>query len=232
VARLNEVPHEDLPRIFAEVAEDGWGGHPARKGGFNPPGDGHGFNPSGQRGDFFRVWANHPELFRDVFLGINTRLMQGRNLPPALREIAILRTAFVQGIRTVYALHYNEALWFAGIPREKSDEIATWTNSTLFDDDERAVLAYVDEVTMLNTRVQDVTMERLKKVLTDAQILEITYVIGLYTTHGYVMKALKLEWDDVPEPVGPIPRPADAPSDEEVVAHFRAMFAAANIQHR
>lgn len=229
MARLNEVPHQELPELFAEVAEDGWGGRPARKGGFRPPGDGHGFNPTGQKGDFFRVWANHPQLFRDLFLGINAQLMHGKRLPPVLRELAILRTAYVQNIRTVFNLHYHEAFWFAGLPREKADEIAVWVNSKSFDDDERAVLAYVDEVVALGTRVQDATIERLKQVLSDAQILEITYLIGLYTTHGYVMKALKLEWDDDSERVGPIPRPADAPSDAEVIAYFKALFPDANL---
>ena len=61
-------------------------------------------------------------------------------------------------------------------------------------------------------RVPDALFERLQSFLSDAQILELTYVTMTYELHATICRALRLEYDDVDERVVEVPAPADAAS--------------------
>jgi len=58
-------------------------------------------------------------------------------------------------------------------------------------------------------RVQDATFAALKAQLSDEEILELTYVTGLYFMHAVMTRALKLEYDDVPERMVEVPSGSD-----------------------
>ena len=72
------------------------------------------------------------------------------------------------------------------------------------------VLAYTDELVLQNGRVQDATFERLRQHLGDEEILELSYVIALYEMHALLSRALRLEYDDVPERIVEVAAPAHA----------------------
>jgi len=55
--------------------------------------------------------------------------------------------------------------------------------------------------------VHDVVFETLKKHLSEEGILALTYVVNMYSLHAVSTKALRLEYDDVPERVTEIPVP-------------------------
>ena len=56
-------------------------------------------------------------------------------------------------------------------------------------------------------RVPDATFECLREALSDEEILEFTYVICTYALHATMCRALKLEFDDVPERIREIAAP-------------------------
>ncbi|MEN8162164.1 MAG: carboxymuconolactone decarboxylase family protein, partial [Myxococcota bacterium] len=47
----------------------------------------------------------------------------------------------------------------------------------------------------------------LQAGLSDEEILELTYVVGLYFMHAVMTRALKLEYDEVPERIVEVPAP-------------------------
>ena len=55
--------------------------------------------------------------------------------------------------------------------------------------------------------MSDGTFEELKKDLSDEEILELTYITLTYELHATMCRALRLEYDDVPERVVEIPAP-------------------------
>ena len=59
-------------------------------------------------------------------------------------------------------------------------------------------------------RVQDATFEELHRVLSDEEILELTYIVCTYEMHATICRALRLEYDDVPERVSEIPGPHES----------------------
>jgi hypothetical protein len=70
------------------------------------------------------------------------------------------------------------------------------------------VLAYTDELVQQNGRVQDATFAALSAHLSDEEILELTYITALYEMHAIMTRALRLEYDDVPERVVEVAGPA------------------------
>lgn len=106
----------------------------------------------------------------------------------------------------------------AGIPEEKVAAIHAWASSDAFDAKERALLAYTDEYILCDGRVQDATFERLKAHFSDEEILEYTYITGLYQMFASFSRALRLEYDDVDERVVEIPVPGGAGAKVDIMA--------------
>jgi hypothetical protein len=55
----------------------------------------------------------------------------------------------------------------------------------------------------------------LKQHLSDEEILIFTYLINAYSLHATATRALRLEFDDVPERVVEVPAPGDDTSDSK-----------------
>lgn len=161
---------------------------------------------TGTPGDYWTTFALVPDLMvqaRDCLLGM---LGPGRQLDPQLRELAILRTGIVGDSRFEYSQHMKVART-VNIPEDKLAAIKGWTTSGLFSPVERAVMAATDELLARNL-VEDATFAELQRHLSDPQILELFYAIGLWRMHGLITRALHLEYDtDTTERMREVPTP-------------------------
>ena len=121
-------------------------------------------------------------------------------------EFILLRPAL--GYEPEPFLNYS-----VGPTQEQIEAIPSWASSDCFDELERAVLAYTDDLVLSGGRVPDKTFELLKKHLSDEEILEFTYTTMTYELHATMCRALRLEYDDVDERVVEIPIPDDEGRD-------------------
>jgi alkylhydroperoxidase family enzyme len=161
---------------------------------------------TGTPGNWWTVMALVPDVLRYFQAGSAMYKSDRRVLTSYFRELAILRAGFARGSRFVYSQHCKGAR-AAGLPEAKIGAIPAWSSSDAFDQKERAVLAYVDEIVLADGRVQDATFSRLQQHFQDEAILELTYVVGLYLTYATITRALRLEYDDVDERVTEVPAP-------------------------
>lgn len=129
-------------------------------------------------------------------------------LDGAIRELAIMRAGFTQGSQFVFSQHCKAARRF-GIPDEKIEAVPYWQVSDVFDERERAVLAWSDALILQGGRVPDELFEAIHKHFSDEDILEITYHVMGYNLHAVCCKALRLEFDDVDERIKEVSAPAD-----------------------
>jgi len=159
-------------------------------------------SPTGTPGTYATVWANAPDVRAALF----AYEWKKAKLDPKLRELALVRAGFMVGSQFVFSQHCKMAR-DVGIDPKKVAEIPYWNISELFSQQERAILAYADGVILQQGRVHDKIVEALKSFLTDRMILELTYFTTLYVTHATNCKALRLEYDDVPERIVEIPIP-------------------------
>lgn len=111
--------------------------------------------------------------------------------PRVYIEIAIVRAA--QNAKGVYELQQHRPMLLAeGFSKQKLAALSKWRKSKLFDDKERAVLAYTDEMSNFG-KVADKTFKAIERHFTPQQIMELTFAIGSYYGTALMMNALKIK---------------------------------------
>ena len=104
-----------------------------------------------------------------------------------------------------------------GVTDEQLRALPDYEHSSLFSEEERAVLRYTDAMTSTPVQVPDVVFEALKARYTDRQILEITAAIAWENFHARVNHALDLEAEGVAGRVCLVPdeRPSPQSTSDE-----------------
>ena len=157
---------------------------------------------TGTPGNWWTVWARTPGILK----AFSAYSMAQAPLDPALRELALIRTGYARGSQFVYSQHCKAGRR-VGLADAKIAAAAYWTIADVYTPLERAVLAYVDGMILEGGRVHDQVFAALKAGLPDDEILMLTYFVNMYALHATSTKALRLEYDDVPERVVEIPAP-------------------------
>ena len=150
---------------------------------------------TGTRGDWWTVFALVPDIFEHAVAGFALYRNPVRKLDPVLRELGQTRAGWARGSQFVFSQHCK-SLRGLKVAEDKIAAIPAWAVSDLFDDAERAVLAYADALVLAGGRVPDGLTAKLKTFLSDEEILELTYITCLYDMHAVMTKALRLEFDD------------------------------------
>jgi alkylhydroperoxidase family enzyme len=161
---------------------------------------------TGSPGNWWTTMAVVPEIleaFGGQFALFNS---PARSLAPTLRELAICRAGFVTGSRFVFSQH-SKVGRAVGLTQEQVDAVRAWGVSDLFSPAQRCVLAYVDELLLQHGRVQDETFDALRAHLDEPAILELSVVAATYQLHATLSRALRVEFDDYPEPLTEVPGP-------------------------
>lgn len=167
---------------------------------------------TGTPGNWWTVFALVPAIFDHataqfgMFGMFSDRSVS--KLDPKVREIALLRTGFAVGSQFVFSQHCKAGRR-NGLSEEKIAAIPDWGVSDVFSPLERAVLAYTDCLVLQHGRVPDGTFNALHSQISEEDILELSYHVMAYNLHAVMCKALKLEFDDVPERIRELPVPKD-----------------------
>ena len=141
---------------------------------------------TGSPGDWWTVFAQSPDVFRHAVHGF--ALYRNAALDPVLRELGQCRAGWARGSQFVFSQHCKQ-MRALGMPEE------------------RTVLAYTDGLVLDGGRVPDEVFARLKQHLSDREILQLTYITCMYDMHATMARALRLEFDDRPEPVVEVAAP-------------------------
>lgn len=196
--RLSQVPRSDAPEGIVTTMYDFIFGDrdPVAEPGL----------PNGTTGDWWTVFAQSPELLEHCVTGFAFYRSEARELPPDLRELAQLRVGWARGSRFVFSQH-SKASRDNGVSDDKIDAITSWQTSDLFGPAERAVLAWTDALVLQGGRAADDLFAALRAHLSELAILELTYITCWYDLHGVMSRALRMELDDVDDPVTEVTGP-------------------------
>jgi AhpD family alkylhydroperoxidase len=175
---------------------------------------------TGTPGNWWTVFALVPDAFDHAVAGLQFYRSPKRKLDPKLRELGQLRVGWARGCLFVYSQHCKAARG-VGLTEEQIQAIAHWQVADCYSPVERAVLAYTDALVYDGGRVADGVFEAMKKLLSDEEILEFTYVTALYDFHAVTTKALRLEYDDVPDRMVEVKAPPGSGADVMRMADTR-----------
>ncbi|MDJ0769394.1 MAG: carboxymuconolactone decarboxylase family protein [Ilumatobacter sp.] len=161
---------------------------------------------TGSPGDWWTVFALVPDIFRHCVGGFRVYRSSSRQLDPLLRELGQTRAGWLTASQFVYSQHCKSCRGL-GMAEEKIAAIQAWEVADCFDDRERALLAYTDYLVDQHGRVPDAVFDALHEHFSDEEILEFTYITGLYFMHAVMTRALRLEFDDRDDPITEVPAP-------------------------
>jgi alkylhydroperoxidase family enzyme len=161
---------------------------------------------TGSPGDWWTVFALVPDVMRHATRGFALYRDPARKLDPRLRELAQTRAGWARGSQFVFSQHVKASRG-VGLSAEKIEAVPHWAVATCYDATERAVLAYTDCLVLDGGRVPDGLFDELRAALGDEAVLELTYITCMYEMHATICRALRLEFDDRPEPVVEVAAP-------------------------
>ena len=200
--RLREVPRSEItdPALLAQFQAVFGDRDPTVQPG----------TASGSPGNWWTVFANSPETFVTALAGFNYYLVQERKIDPRLRQLAQARAGWLMGSQFIFSQHCKGARR-RGVPEAKIEAIPHWQVSDLFDERERAVLAYADGLVGERGRVADPVFDKLKTFLSDEEIVELSFITAMYAMQSMICRALRLEFDDRDDPVVEVAAPQSTP---------------------
>lgn len=129
--------------------------------------------------NLFRMLAGGEGLLR-AFVQLGNHLLFKSELPPVLREIAILRVGALSRARYEVFQHERIARGL-GMSEELIAAIRRGPDDPAFDDLQRLVMRFTDDV-VRNVRASDDTFRPLAERLPVRQLQELTVTIGYYMT--------------------------------------------------
>jgi alkylhydroperoxidase family enzyme len=148
----------------------------------------------GRRGNLinvYRLLLHSPSIAATWFEHINA-VRWKTQLSGRLREILIIRIALINRVDYVIAQHVPRLALADGVSLAECEALRDWQDSGLFGKDERAALAYADEMTR-NVTVSDAVFDGLRPHFDDRAIVELSVLIGTYNMHNRVMQALQID---------------------------------------
>ena len=80
----------------------------------------------------------------------------------------------------------------AGIPSEKLDDLLRYRQSNRFTVREQAALEYAERITRDDQEMTDACMARLREHFSEAEVVELTFIVGFQTFASKFAKAFGL----------------------------------------
>ena len=149
---------------------------------------------AGRRGGLLNVYKLllHNPALAATWFDHNSAVRWKTSLSGRLREIVIIRIAYLNDIAYVVAQHVPGLALAEGMTLEECNALKDWRATKLFDARERAALAYAEAMT-LKTSVPDDVFAELRRHFGEREIVELSVLIGTYIMHNRVMKALAID---------------------------------------
>ena len=134
---------------------------------------------------------NYAEISKETisFLYQSRASLNKSPLNAAIRILAELRVSQINGCAYCCRLHTDEARKL-GMQQEKLDILPAWRNSLSFTDEERVVLQWVESVTYLDKDLEEIK-ERLGKIYSEREIVDLTVCIGIMNALNRIVIALR-----------------------------------------
>ena len=149
---------------------------------------------SGRRGkllNLYRLLLHSPPIAAAWFEQVNA-VRWKTQLSGRLREIVIIRIALLNRAAYAIAQHVPKLAKAEGLSDAECEALRDWHASSLFNEQERAALAYADAITQ-SIDVPEPVFAALRGHFGNSEIVELTVLIGTYNMHTRVLQALDID---------------------------------------
>jgi 4-carboxymuconolactone decarboxylase len=140
--------------------------------------------------NIFRALANSPTMF-PAFIRLGNAILLKSKLDPILREMAIVRVGILSNAG--YEVFQHERISRqVGIPDEKIAALRQSADAEIFDEKERAVLRFTDDV-VKNVHASGETYDGCARYLDTNQMIELLITIGYYMMVSRFLETMEVE---------------------------------------
>ena len=140
--------------------------------------------------NIYRMLLNSPPIARG-WLNLLTAIRHKSTLAGRYRELVIIRIAVINGADYERDIHVPIARK-EGMSDAQIEAIHDWQKATVFDDAERAVLAYTDAMTR-EVHVPDAVFAAVKQHFDARTITELTATVAAYNLVSRFLEALQID---------------------------------------
>ncbi|MFM7537969.1 MAG: carboxymuconolactone decarboxylase family protein [Acidimicrobiales bacterium] len=152
-----------------------------------------------------RVLRLRPDL-RDLFTGYLGLLWSERLVDPVVLELCRLRIAQLHGDGTQALLRYDAAV-AAGLTEAQAAAVASWFDSPLFSEHQKACIAYAEVFAMDVHALTDEMADAVKVGMDDAAFVAFTVALGMFDGLGRFRLVLGADEPVTAPATVPAPRP-------------------------
>ncbi|TGD74570.1 hypothetical protein E4634_05015 [Mangrovimicrobium sediminis] len=132
------------------------------------------------------TFAHHPQL-ADLFSQLNIHLLSTNTLPVRLRQIAIMRTAWICEAAYMWSSHLRTSAR-AGLEPELYGPLQNGADDPYFTDLEKVVIRATEEL-VREHRIGDDNWAALAQAWDEKQLLDFMFTVGAYLTVAGVMRS-------------------------------------------
>jgi 4-carboxymuconolactone decarboxylase len=149
---------------------------------------------AGRRGELLKLYKAllHSPALAETWFEHMGAVRWRTQLEGRLRELAIIRVAYLCRVDYVLRQHIPKLAEADGVTAAECEALAAWQDSPLFDARERALLAYVDAMTR-DIEVPDEIVAGLRAHFSQRQLVELTVLVAAYNMHARFVRALRIE---------------------------------------
>ena len=144
--------------------------------------------------NLYRALGNQPAALR-AFMGMSRYIRDDADLPAKLRELAVVATGYALDVH-YEKYHHIRIARQVGVSEAQLAAFPDWSAADVFDETERAVVAYADQVARTRT-VDDDTWAALQAHLPPGQVIDLALTVGWYHLCAAVLGPLRIETEDV-----------------------------------
>lgn len=139
-----------------------------------------------------KIWGRVPRLFASVALLYGALDSRRAAVSPVIRSLVTVRVSQIN--HCTFCVDINAATLVKRCgSEEKVSVLANWRDESVFDDQERAVLDYVEAITDSHQQVTDAQVEQLRTWYNDDGIVELTGLIAFQNLSSKFNAALDIE---------------------------------------
>ncbi|HTT86220.1 MAG TPA: carboxymuconolactone decarboxylase family protein [Acidimicrobiales bacterium] len=147
--------------------------------------------PAGEGGDAVQVWTLCPELGRAVTKMVDAAYNRSA-LPARTREAARMRIAQLN--QCPVCLNFRaESVKAKGVGEEFYAHVAEHETSALYSGPERMAIAYAERFAVDHLSIDDAFFAELRRVFTDAEILDLTVCLATFLGLGRMLRVLGID---------------------------------------
>jgi alkylhydroperoxidase family enzyme len=137
----------------------------------------------GRTANLVRILSMHSPFLARWYLGFTAAVRQpnlGAMSDPRLRSLACIKTSLVNECTycTAHTAIYGQAL---GLKTEEFEAMqGDFRNSTLFNEREKAVIAWSEAMTLNKAKSDEKLWQEMKRLFNNMEIVEISMAVGLF----------------------------------------------------